>query len=58
LVLIRIQKECDAARGTHFLERLEVRTGHDIGRKRESKVHSLPGEGRGKDWSEYRKNVS
>ena len=33
LELVRIWKESKLARGTHFLERSEVRTGHDIERK-------------------------
>ena len=35
--LVRTWKESKPARGTHFLERSEVKTGQDIERKKERK---------------------
>lgn len=46
MALVRTKKECDPARGTHFLERSEVRTGYDMERKL---AHLHPREGTGQD---------
>jgi len=50
--------ESKPARGTHFLERLEVKIGLDIERKQANKGHSLPGEGRDQDCSGPGKEAS
>ena len=48
--LVRTWKERKLARNTHFLERAEVGIGKNMERKKASKGHSLPREGRGWDW--------
>ena len=48
--MVRIWKERKLARDTYFLERAEVRIGENMERKKVSKRHSLPREGRGWDW--------
>jgi len=44
---VRIQKENDRARGTHFLETTEEGTIQDMARKLLSKEHLLPRDHRG-----------
>ena len=53
---VRIRKETDGARRTHFLEMAEEGTYQDTERNRESEAHSHPGDGRGGDLSGYGKN--
>src|SRR5712691_4092990 len=53
LGLVRTWKANKPARDTHRLERAEVGIGQNMESKQASKGHSLPGEGRGWDWSEH-----
>src|SRR5260221_376429 len=58
LGLVRKWKANKPARDTHKLERAEVGIGQNMESKQASKGHSLAGEGRGWDWSEYGKQTS
>ena len=51
--LVRIQRETGQARCTHFLKTAEGGTCQDTERNRPSEMHSLPGDGRGRNLSEY-----
>ena len=53
--LVRTRKETDRARRTHVLETVEGRTYQDTERNRPSRVHSRPGDSRGRDLSGHRK---
>ena len=44
----------DRARGTHLLEMVEGGICQDTERKRPSRVHALPGDGRGRGMSGHR----
>ena len=44
--------------GTYKLEKADVGTGQNMKRKQASKGHSLPEEGRHRDWSGHRTKVS
>ena len=53
--LVRTRKENDRARCTHFLETAEAETCQDMEGNRQSKVHSLSGDSRGRDLSGHGK---
>jgi len=55
---VRIQKETNQPRDTHFLETTEGGTCQDTERNQPTKGHSLPGDHRGRDKLEYRKKPS
>ena len=53
---VRIQKETDQARSTHFLEMAEGGTSQDMEGEQPSKGCSLPGDPRGRDKWDMEKN--
>ena len=53
--LVRIRKEIDRSRSTHFLETAGGGTRQDKERNRPSEGYSLPGDGKGRDLSGHRK---
>jgi len=55
---VRTWKDNDLARGTHCLERADIRTSQDIEIKQASKGHLQTGEGRGYNQSEHGKKAS
>ena len=54
--LVRTRKESDRSRRTHFLETAEGGTCQDTQGIRPTEVHSLPGDGRGRDLSGHARN--
>jgi hypothetical protein len=55
---VRTRKQSKQARGTHPLERVDGGTSQDTERIQLGKGHSLPGERRRRDKSEYGNNPS
>ena len=55
---VRTRKESNQARHTHRLEMAEGGTSQDTETKRPSNVHSLPGDGRGRDKSGHRNKAT